>query len=363
MKTAGPHRPIAAVAVDPWSLTAMSVTLVTSATSAVRPYATSTRRSRHHPRPRRRPGHVAADTQCERQPRAPIERQAPSADSPRGTRAPRTCPRRAVRRTTRAVPRRTSVGTRTRNVASSATASTSAASRIQRPPASTTMNANEIGSAARYGGRSARSAHRRRSRPPMIASAAHGAPGRASSTPNATAAPPPSSTSTRGTQRSTSRPPAPRRRGCPNRRNPCRPRGARRPTRARRPRDRRRSAHRAFDSSDERLNTPALNCVPGPLRSSATRSAGSAPAIRAGGRHRVEGDRHMDDRGPTKPEASTAAAAALVVVSPATGAKKSIRRNNSTDTGSCRRTRSNSDWSAVQACSGAGSSSACRCRA
>ena len=40
---------------------------------------------------------------------------------------------------------------------------------------------------------------------------------------------------------------------------------------------------------------------------------------------------------------STAAVAASVVVSPATGARKSMRRSSSTDTGSWRFTRSNSD--------------------
>ncbi len=137
----------------------------------------------------------------------------------------------------------TDVGSeRTRNVASSATASTSTASLADACRASTTMKAKEIGSPTRSGGRSSISSPAAIA-PPMTARGAHGLPGWAISIPIATAAPPARRTSIR-TQRVTIPPPAPRRSGARVLPSRCRPPVGRPPTRGRRPRGRRRSARR-----------------------------------------------------------------------------------------------------------------------
>ena len=130
---------------------------------------------------------------------------------------------------------------RTRNVARSAISNTSAASSTDARSASTTMNAKEIGSGTRNGGRSSISSPAAIA-PPMSASAAQFVPASASWVPSATSALPPMSAAT-CTKRVTLGPPG-LRQGLRDRPSRCPPRGARRRIRARPLRDRRRRSRR-----------------------------------------------------------------------------------------------------------------------
>ncbi len=213
--------------------------------------------------------------------------------------------------------------------------------------ASTTMNANEIGSAARErrlqldqlsGGDGA--ADDRERRP--------GAARMGDLDPDSDRRAPEHEDSTRA-QRLTTLPPAPRERarrprsdrGRPNR---SRLPAERLPTRARRPRGRRRSARRGVSMAAMSASThSALNCVPAPSRSSA--NAVSWLSARRYERVEVMASKASATwmiAGSIRPLPSTAALAASVVVSPATGARKSMRCSSSTDTTSWRFTRSNS---------------------
>ena len=167
------------------------------------------------------------------------------ATRPRGTRRPRRDLRRVARRRAPAVLRSTSA----RDARGSSPGARRAA-RASRPSpnarsASTTMNANEIGSGTRSGGRSSISSPAAIA-PPMSASAAHFVPASASWVPNATSALPPSSTAT-WMNRFTLELLDPRR-GRPDRPSRCPPRVARPRTRAHLPRDRRRTRRRGVRS-------------------------------------------------------------------------------------------------------------------
>ena len=154
----------------------------------------------------------------------------------------------AARRRARAVPRPTSGSERTRkrrelgDRRAPASRPAPIASR-----ASTTMNANEIGSAARSGGRSSISSPAAIA-PPMHRERRPRVPAWAISVPSATTRRPAEQRTSSRAQRLTTWPPAPRESGGRVRPNRCRLPAARPPTRARRPRGRRRSARRAARS-------------------------------------------------------------------------------------------------------------------
>ena len=220
------------------------------------------------------------------------------------------------------------------------------AARARRPPptplrASTTMKANEMGSAARSGGRSSISSPAAIA-PPIDARAQPTAcPGRRSRSRPRPTRPRARRTST-WPNVSRLAPPAPRERARRHEVRAAEPvpaSGGATPTRARRPRGRRRTARRGARSPTISASTHAsLNCVPDAVAQLGERGLlRQRPAVRTGRRHGVEGVGDVDDRAArSAPVPSTAAVAASVVVSPATGARKSMRRSSSTDTTSWR---------------------------
>ena len=172
VNTAGPHKPMPLPPSTPIALIAMSVALVTSATSAMRPWwEIVVLRSRIMRA-------ISAITIGASAASASSKRSLDVDGAPRASAMPwytRMAARPStIRSAKRASRPSTEVGSeRTRKVASSATTSTNAASRTEPWRASTTMNANEMGSAARSGGLSSISSPAAIA-PPIAARGAHG---------------------------------------------------------------------------------------------------------------------------------------------------------------------------------------------
>ena len=254
----------------------MSMALVTSATSAMRPWMRDREACARAPCGRSRRRRSARSRRSgQREQDLPRRRAAPErVDRGRGTRAPPPCPRACARRAARAGPRgRRAPAARGRSRAS-ATSEHDAASPI--PIACAREHDHERERDRQRGAvaaAAARSARRRRWRRRSPRAAPTGCPGcdarcrSRSPRPRRAGRPagPSGFTLAPG-------PPAPSRdrqsaRARPNR---CRLRAERPPSRARRPRARRRSARRGVRWRAIRASThSALNCVPAPSRSSA----------------------------------------------------------------------------------------------